>query len=59
MAGTTGLEPATSAVTVIQMYRNLLNSWALMANQGTQRHSKTLGNTSISNFSTLTDTLAI
>jgi hypothetical protein len=34
-------------------------SWALMANQGTQRHSKTLGNTSVSNFSTLTDTLAI
>jgi hypothetical protein len=36
-----------------------LISWALMANQGTQRHSKTLGNTSVSNFSTLTDTLAI
>ena len=57
MAGTTGLEPATSAVTVMLSGCKQMISWALMANYSTLEHSKTLGKTRISIFSTLTSTL--
>jgi hypothetical protein len=33
-------------------------SWALMANDSTLEHSKTLGKTQFQNFSTLANTLA-
>jgi len=48
MAGTTGLEPATSAVTVMLSDCKQMISWALMANYSTLEHSKTLGKTRIS-----------
>jgi len=57
MAGTTGLEPATSAVTVMLSGCKQMISWALMANDSTLEHSKTLGKTRISIFSTLASTL--
>jgi len=57
MAGTTGLEPATSAVTVMLSGCKQMISWALMANYSTLEHSKTLGKTRISIFSTLASTL--
>jgi hypothetical protein len=34
-------------------------SWALMANDSTLKHSKTLGKTQFQNFSTLAGTLAV
>ena len=58
MAGTTGLEPATSAVTVMLSSCKQMISWAFMANYSTLEHSKTLGKTQFQNFSTLTSTLA-
>ena len=58
MAGTTGLEPATSAVTVMLSGCKQMISWALMANYSTLEHSKTLGKTRTSIFSTLASTLA-
>ncbi len=39
MAGTTGLEPATSAVTVMLNGCKQMISWALMANYSTLEHS--------------------
>jgi hypothetical protein len=57
MAGTTGLEPATSAVTVMLSDCKQMISWALMANYSTLEHSKTLGKTRTSIFSTLASTL--
>jgi hypothetical protein len=57
MAGTTGLEPATSAVTVMLSDCKQMISWALMANYSTLEHSNTLGKPRMSIFSTLASTL--
>jgi AMMECR1 domain-containing protein len=57
MAGTTRLELATSAVTVTLSDCKQMISWASMAIFSTLEHSKTLGKTRISIFSTLASTL--
>ncbi len=49
----------TSAVTVMLSDCNEMISWALMAKFSTLEHSKTLGNSQISFFSTLASTLAV
>jgi hypothetical protein len=51
------VDPLTSAVTVMLSGCKQMISWALMANYSTLEHSKTLGKTRISIFSTLASTL--
>ena len=48
---------STSAVTVMLSDCKQMISWALMANYSTLEHSKTLGKTRVSIFSTLASTL--
>ncbi len=59
MAETTGLEPTTSAVTVMLTDCKQRTSWVQMAKSSTLEHAKTLGKSNISVFSTLAGTLRV